>query len=94
MGFMDSYKRLDNLCKTFSCYPKGVSSYIEIMDRSFQSQHMCTGWSSDYDRLKKYHYIRNRIAHDNDVYENDLCNSSDIEWLENFCSRILIKPIR
>ena len=89
MSFMDSYKRLDNLCKTFSDYPKGISSYIKVMECSVQIQHKCAGWSSDYDHLKKYRYIRNQIAHDNDVYEDEMCDSNDIEWLENFHSRIL-----
>lgn len=32
MNFMEAYKHLDNLCKTFPDYPKGVSSYIEAME--------------------------------------------------------------
>ncbi len=86
---MDSYKRLDNLCKSFSDYPKGISSYIEIMERSNQIQYRCVGWSSDYDRLKKYRYIRNQIAHDNGIYEDEVCNWEDIDWLDNFHTRIL-----
>ncbi len=89
MSFMDSYKRLDNLCKTFPDYPKGISSYIEVMERSNQIRHRCIGWSSDYDRLKKYRYIRNQIAHDNGIYEDEVCDWDDIDWLENFHSRML-----
>ncbi len=89
MSFMDSYKRLDNLCKTFPDYPKGISSYIEVMECSNQIRYRCIGWSSDYDRLKKYRYIRNRIAHDNGIYEDEVCDSNDIDWLEDFHSRLL-----
>ncbi len=89
MSFMDSYERLDNLCKTFPDYPKGISSYIEIMERSHQFQYKCPGWSSDYDKLKKYRYIRNQIAHDNGVYEDEMCDYGDEEWLENFRQRLL-----
>ncbi len=86
---MDSYKRLDNLCKTFPDYPKGISSYIEVMERSNQIRHRCIGWSSDYDRLKKYRYIRNQIAHDNGIYEDEVCEPSDKEWLNAFYERII-----
>ncbi len=89
MSFMDSYKRLDNLCKTFPDYPKGISSYIEVMERSNQIRYRHMSWSSDYDRLKNYRYIRNRIAHDNGVYEDEVCDSDDIDWLENFHARLL-----
>ncbi len=89
MSFMDSYKRLDNLCKTFPDYPKGISSYIEVMECSNQIRYRCMGWSSYYDRLKKYRYIRNQIAHDNGVYEDDLCTIEDEQWLQNFQTRLL-----
>ncbi len=89
MSFMDSYKRLDNLCKTFPDYPKGISSYIEVMEHSNQIRYRCIGWSSDYDRLKKYRYIRNQIAHNNGIYEDEVCGSNDIDWLEDFHSRLL-----
>ncbi len=89
MSFMDSYKRLDNLCKTFPDYPKGISSYIEVMERSNQIRHQCVGWSSDYDRLKKYRHIRNQIAHENGIYEDEVCDLNEIDWLEDFRSRIL-----
>ncbi len=89
MSFMDSYKRLDNLCRTFPDYPKGISSYIEVMERCMQTRHQCFGWSSDYNRLKKYRYIRNQIAHANGVYEDDLCTPEDEEWLQDFHTRII-----
>ncbi len=89
MGFMDSYKRLDNLCKTFPDYPKGISSYIEVMERCMSMRHQCPGWSSDYARLKKYRYIRNKISHDNGAYEDNLCTHEDEQWLQDFHTRLL-----
>ncbi len=89
MSFMDSYKRLDNLCKGFPEYLKGISSYIEVMERSNQMRHRCMSWSYDYECLRKYRHIRNQIAHDNGVYEEDVCDVDDIDWLEDFRSRMI-----
>ncbi len=89
MSFMDSYKRLDNLCKTFAEYPKGISSYIEEMEKSNQVRYQSVGWSSDYSRLKEYRHIRNQIAHDNGIYEDEMCDVGDEEWLKDFHARIL-----
>ncbi len=89
MSFMDSYKRLDNLCKTFAEYPKGISSYIEEMERSNQVRYQNSGWTSDYSRLKEYRHIRNQIAHDNGIFEDEMCDISDDEWLRDFHARIL-----
>ncbi len=89
MSFMDSYKRLDNLCKTFPDYPKGISSYIEIMECCKQSRYQCIGWNNDYDLLKAYRHVRNQIAHENGVYEDEVCESGDEEWLNAFRMRVL-----
>lgn len=87
MEFLTSYKRLDNLCKDMNGV--GVSGYIEDMENIKAEIFSVKSWKDDYFQLKHYRYIRNRIAHDNDAYEEMLCTPADAEWLENFYQQIL-----
>ncbi len=48
MSFMDAYKRLDNLCKTFKDYPNGISSYIEEMEKCTITRYQGATWEKDY----------------------------------------------
>lgn len=87
MRFMNSYKRLDNLCRDMNGV--GVTGYIEDMERELNGSYYVNGWKSDYSQLKKYRHIRNRIAHENDMEEENLCSDKDAAWLENFYQRII-----
>lgn len=87
MGFMNSYKRLDNLCKDMN--GKGVSGYIEDMERNPNGNYFIADWKNDYKTLMHYRYIRNKIAHDNYAEEANMCSDKDTEWLETFYKRIL-----
>lgn len=87
MGFMNSYKRLDNLCRDMNGI--GVTVYIEDMKPGLNNNCYIDGWKDDYYHLKKYRHIRNKIAHENNVYEEDVCSDEDVAWLENFYQRII-----
>lgn len=88
MSFLNEYKHLDNLCKSFDAYPNGITSYLGKMDKATRISKRCEGWDSDYKKLKAYRHIRNRLSHDNDVYEKDLCGQGDEKWLKSFSARI------
>lgn len=87
MGFLNSYKRLDNLCRDMNGI--GVTGYIKDMECFARGTYFVPGWKEDYFQLKQYRHIRNRIAHENDINENDLCSAEDSAWLETFYQRIL-----
>ena len=89
MSFMEAYKHLDNLCKTFPDYPKGISSYIEEMEIHLDTRFQCDSWKMDYATLKKYRYIRNQISHDNYASEENMCEPSDEFWIKDFHARLL-----
>ncbi len=89
MSFLQSYKRLDNLCKDIFSSESGVTSYIESMESIPAGAYKISGWHDDYLQLKHYRYVRNRIVHDNYADEDTLCNEGDVEWLETFCQRIM-----
>ncbi len=87
MGFMQSYKRLDNLCRDMNGV--GVTGYLQDMDSAPKGRVRVPGWDDDRRQLKYYRHLRNRIAHENDACEEDLCSPADAAWLEDFCRRIL-----
>lgn len=87
MGFMTSYKRLDNLCKDMNGI--GVTGYIDDVEKIKAEIFSVPNWKDDYYKLKHYRYIRNRIAHDNNADEETLCSPKDIAWIENFHQHIL-----
>ncbi len=86
MGFIENYKRLDNLCKQVLNSETGVTTYINrleaIKDR---------GFLTEYKKLKTYRHIRNQIVHDNNVSEKNLCTKQDVVWLKQFHDRIINK---
>lgn len=88
MSFMESYKRLDNLCKDLFAGNIGVTEYINSMEKC-TLQNGVENFQQDYIKLKHYRHMRNKIAHENDVTEDELCTNDDIEWIENFYRRIL-----
>lgn len=89
MGFMNSYKRLDNLCRDMNGV--GITNYIKDMENALDGAFYVSGWQDDYLKLKKYRYIRNQIAHENYANESNMCSDADATWLENFYQRIMIQ---
>lgn len=89
MGFIDSYKRLDNLCKDRFKSETGVTMYINNMECLTHVRFQIDRWDSDYKQLKHYRHIRNQIVHDNNVTEGNSCSEQDIQWVEHFHQRIL-----
>ncbi len=87
MGYMNSYKQLDNLCRDCG-YINGISDYIEDMERVYDG-YMVPGWQEDYQKLKHYRWVRNQIAHANDADEDNMCTEEDTDWIEDFRQRIL-----
>lgn len=89
MSFMESYKRLDNLCKDLLNSQTGVTSYIESMEKLGIKRARVPNWESDYRMLKHYRHIRNQIVHETGANEENMCTQEDTIWLEQFRRRIL-----
>lgn len=94
-NFLDSYKQLDKLCdeilnNIFSISGKsGVSSYIKEMENFTQGSRFVNSWDRDLKQLKHYRWVRNKIVHEPNFTEKNMCKPGDIEWLDNFYSRIM-----
>ena len=88
--FLETYKRLDKLCRDIYKSNKGVSNYIDHMNAI--SSYECNripNWNVDLDTLIRLRKIRNRLTHEIDTLVYPMCTSDDIKWLESFHLRIL-----
>ena len=89
MSFMESYKRLDKICKEMYEVDKGVTAYIDDMEEKLSGSRYVYNWQDDLKMLKHYRWLRNQIAHEIDVNEDDSCTKDDIEWINGFYDRIM-----
>jgi hypothetical protein len=89
MGFMDSYKRLEKLCGEILNEDRPIKAYIEEMNNTPRGAYLVSGWDSDLKRLQHYLRVRNKISHEPDCSEENMCNWDDALWLDEFRSRIM-----
>ena len=89
MGFIAAYKHLDKLCGEILNDRKGITAYIEEMERTPRGAFYSRGWNSDYKQLKYYRWVRNQIAHKPDCDEDNMTGPEDDAWLEAFYDRIM-----
>lgn len=88
--FQEEYKRLDALCKDIFCSKEGISEYIRTMESvSPNDIRFAPTWKTDYKQLKHLRWVRNQLAHEVGAFEQELCTSSDIDWLKDFYRRIM-----
>lgn len=90
MGFIDSYKCLEKLCSQLLSDSRGVTAYIDEMSRiSSRGSFFVKSWDDDLKKLKHCRWIRNKISHEPECTEQNMCKREDSLWLDDFRSRIL-----
>ena len=89
MEFINSYKKLEKLCGEIYGSKHGISSYIDEMICTHSASQYILGWNEDIKMLKHYRWVRNKIVHEPDCSEDNMCEQDDAEWLDNFYSRIM-----
>ncbi|MDE5569990.1 MAG: hypothetical protein K2J47_08015 [Ruminococcus sp.] len=89
MSFIDSYKRLEKLCSEMYGDTHGLSTYIDEMIGKPDGSYYVSGWNEDLKQLKHYRWVRNQIVHEPDCTEENMCEPGDMQWLDNFYSRIM-----
>ena len=89
MGFLDSYKRLERLCRDVMDDDRRVSAYIDEMVRLSDGSRRVSGWDRDLKQLKHYRWVRNQIVHEPDCSEETMCGPEDVRWIEDFHARIM-----
>ncbi len=87
-NFFENYKRLDKLCSDMYVADRGVSTYIEEMEKHFsEGERQVSNWKQDYKMLKHLRWVRNKIAHEDDC--NGFAKESDLKDLNDFYQRFL-----
>lgn len=81
--FLEEYKHLDKLIKEMFGTEKGISDYIDIATTTYNLQ-----YNNDIKTLKHLRYIRNRLTHDTDTLNTQMCTQADIDWLEGFYQKV------
>ena len=92
INFLEEYKRLDNLCRQIYRIDNesGVTSYINDMNtRSLQERTKIPDFNSSLQRLKYLRGLRNKITHELDTLNRNMCTQTDIDWIMDFYDRIL-----
>lgn len=89
MEFLNAYKRLEKLCSDMYGTAHGISAYIEDMVNCPQGARLVSGWQQDLRQLKHYRWVRNKIVHEPDCTEEELCTPADTRWLDSFYDRIM-----
>ena len=89
MGFLESYKRLERLCRDVMDDDRRLSAYIDEMVRLTDGSRRVSGWDRDLKQLKHYRWVRNQIVHDPDCSEENMCGPEDVRWIEDFHARIM-----
>lgn len=89
MGFIDSYKRLEKLCGEIFDNDRRINEYIDEMKNTVDGSTYVREWDKDLESLKYYRMVRNKISHDPDCNEENMCKPEDALWLDNFYSRIM-----
>lgn len=87
LQFFEAYKELDEMCKQVLSSNRGVSAYIDEMEK--EGHVYVENWEKDYRQLKRMRWIRNRLAHEINVFEEDIITAQDVEWLKMFRTRII-----
>ena len=86
LDYLESYKRLDQLCRDMFRSKDGVTEYINQMDRVISRINSKQDWRNFYSRLKYQRRLRNDLVHNTEGSE---CTEEDIDEIEYFFDLIL-----
>ncbi|MCM1308894.1 MAG: hypothetical protein NC223_09885 [Butyrivibrio sp.] len=88
--FFEEFKHLDKLCGEIYKTEQGITHYIDDMkSRTFAECHNIQGWSSDLNQLLRLRHIRNKMAHEENAFDDEDCTQTDIDWVRGFYNRII-----
>ena len=86
---MEAFKQLDKICREMFQAEKGVTTYIDEMEKMQNGSGVVPNWNSILRRLKELRHIRNQYSHDIGTSYMELCTWEDVDWLNDFYEDIL-----
>lgn len=93
--FYNEYTKLEKLCRElYQHLPKeelkGVTNYINDMKNTpYEKRSAITNWDSQLNALIQARHKRNRLAHEPNAFDENLCTTDDIEFVRYFYCSIL-----
>lgn len=85
--FFEEYRAVDIICKDMFQAEKGVTEYIEQMEKyDSQGFHQIDNWNAKYKMLKHLRWLRNQIAHEAGAPELE---QNDLIELQRFHKQLL-----
>ena len=81
MNFINSYKRLEQLCNDMFNDKHGISIYIDKLSKIDDKD-------KDLKKLKHCRYFRNKIVHEPNCTEDNMCKPEDVKFLNDFYKKI------
>ena len=85
--YLEEYKYVDAICRDMFGAEKGVTAYIEQLDKTpVTVRYWITEWNDEYKQFKHIRWLRNQIAHSTESVE---CSQADVDWLKGFHNRLL-----
>ena len=89
MRFLNSYKHLERLCGDVLNEKWPITAYIDEMEKTPRGAFLVPHWNEDLKKLKHYRWVRNKITHDPNCDETNMCQTDDALWLDQFYNRIM-----
>ncbi len=89
IDFFESYKKLDNLCKTQFHTEEGISDYIASMEKQNESRGYDNTWYRYLKSLKSIRHLRNQYAHDEDAFYELDCPQEMQDFVFEFYNLVL-----
>ena len=88
--FFEEFKHLDKLCGEIYKTQYGITHYIDDMkSKPFKNYRGIPDWDSDLRQLIRLRHIRNKMAHEENAFDNADCTQNDIEWIRYFYKCIM-----
>ena len=89
IDFIELYIKVDQFIRDANVSEKGVSLYIEQMEReSFNGPMYVNTWNDDLNMLRQLRRKRNQLTHEAG-FDSDICEKTDYDWLKTFYDRLM-----
>ena len=85
--FFEEYKKISNLCNDMFRVQNGVTEYINELEKIAGRRELEA--KSILRQLKRMRHLRNLLAHGEGTFEQELCSAQDVEWVRDFCQKLL-----
>ncbi len=89
VDFIELYIKVDQFIRDANGSEKGVSLYIEQMEKEcFNGPLYVKTWNDDLNMLRQLRRIMNQLTHEAG-FDSDICEKTEYDWLKGFYDRLM-----